>query len=365
MNEEFDSILEQCLYQMAAGKARRQSCLLSYPALDRKLDPLLQVAEKLWAMPKPALSPRAKAEIEARLLGTAQTSHRLRSAATRRAGARPRWRWAIEGLSAAFVAILLFTASAAAASTSLPASPLYPVKLATEGAWLWLAPTHDEPRLHLLFAHRRLDEAMLLARQGRFDPATLEAMNAETEAALTDLQDLPPALAWPLLGDLTALTAEQTRELSAWLDDAPAALKPYLAAALQASEGYAGQVQALGQTLRPPEPPGLTKTPEPPGLTKTPEPPGLTKTPEPPGLTKTPEPPGLTKTPEPPGLTKTPEPPGQTRTPWPPARAKTSVPPGLTKTPEPPGKTKAPESPGQPGMPKPTKGPKPAKGPKP
>ncbi len=73
----FDSILEQCLSQMASGKARRKSCLLSYPAQADELEPLLLAAEELWTLPQPALSPEARARIETRLQGAVRSSRRM------------------------------------------------------------------------------------------------------------------------------------------------------------------------------------------------------------------------------------------------------------------------------------------------
>ena len=46
-DRDLDAILEQSLAQIAAGKARVESCLLAYPAYADELEPLLRAAERL------------------------------------------------------------------------------------------------------------------------------------------------------------------------------------------------------------------------------------------------------------------------------------------------------------------------------
>jgi len=66
--------------------------------------------------------------------------------------ALPRWGWAFSALAAVLVCILLAVSTIVTASAqALPGSGLYPVKLATEDAWLRLTPERQEPRLHLRF----------------------------------------------------------------------------------------------------------------------------------------------------------------------------------------------------------------------
>ena len=69
MTEGLDSVLERCLSLIVAGRATVSTCLARYPSLAPELEPLLLTAEELWASPKPALAPAAKARIEALVLG--------------------------------------------------------------------------------------------------------------------------------------------------------------------------------------------------------------------------------------------------------------------------------------------------------
>ena len=101
MNWELDSILEQSISQIAEGKARVESCLLAYPAQADELGPLLQASEELWAVPKPVISPAARARIESQLFEAAVASGLVRRERKPLVLPRllpqivlPRWRWA-------------------------------------------------------------------------------------------------------------------------------------------------------------------------------------------------------------------------------------------------------------------------------
>ncbi len=219
MTRTLDSILDQCLSQIAAGKATMWNCLARYPDLAGELEPLLLAAEDMWAIPKPILAPQAKARIEARLLGAVEARSQLRSTAS---DVPSRWRWAVVGFGAIFIILLSLTVLVDTVGETLPGSPLHTIKLATEDTWLWLAPAREEPRLHLRFARRRLDEVEALTVRGSVDLTVVEAMTRQTEAALAGVKGLPPAVAVPLADDLVALIADQKSSLSA-LDGLPQA----------------------------------------------------------------------------------------------------------------------------------------------
>jgi hypothetical protein len=280
------------------------------------------------------------------------------------------------------------TASAAA----LPGAPLYGLKRATEDAWLWVTPQRYEPELHLRLAHRRLEEIEGLAGQDRFDASLLESVADHVDQALTGVEDLPPAMALPVLDEMTELLEDQQQVLTGLMDDFPAASRQVIEIALAKSADQADRAGSLKRSLRSPEPPlpatasptllpadimQVTPTPTP-ALTLAPSPTPtiapsqqptltLTATPEPtttpaieptsstssqpaanpsPAPTNTQPPPPPTDAPAPPPPptdTPAPPPPPPTDTPAPPPEpTDTRVPPGLTKTPEPPGRTKTP-----------------------
>lgn len=359
-DKDLDSILEQCLSQIDAGKARVQTCLLAYPSVADELEPLLLAAEQIRAIPKPDISPEVRNRIQAQLTGPVKARpgsrwlapigvqiggaiRRVRERASGRAreqgGIGPHLRMALIGLAALLIMALGFTYIANAASGALPGSGFYPVKLATEDAWLWLTPDRSKPSLHLRLAHRRLDEVEALADQGPVDPTILEAMIQQTEATLESVEGLPPAIILPVLEDTVELAERQRQRLAGLVNDAPVSSRERVATALHASEEQGARAQALINTARQEQAPDTRKTP--PGQTRTPEPPPAGKKEVPPGQTKTPQPPGQTYTPKPsktPKLTKTPKPsktPAPTKTPKPPKPSKTPKPPKPSKTPKP------------------------------
>jgi hypothetical protein len=226
MNWELDSILEQSISQIAEGQARVESCLLAYPAQAAELEPLLRASEELRVIPKPVMSPAAKARIESQLFEAAAASGLVRRerkpllALLRPLIVLPRWRWAYSALAAVVVVLLLMTTLVGAAN-ALPGSPLYPIKLATEEVWLWVTPVRAEPALHLRLAQRRLDEYKKLVERGVYDESVLEAMVAQVDAALEDIEALPPALALVLLDEVEEVVAEQQRVLTGLFADLP------------------------------------------------------------------------------------------------------------------------------------------------
>ena len=372
MNWEFDSILEQSISQIAEGKARVESCLLAYPAQADELEPLLRASEELRAVPKPVISSAVQARIESQLFEAAAAGGLVRRERKPLVLPRllpqivlPRWRWAYSALAAMVIVVLLMTTTFVGAANAMPGSPFYPVKLATEDAWLWVAPARDEPALHLRFAQRRLDEYKELAEQGVYDEAVLEAMVAHVDAALDGIEELPPAIALVLLDEVAEVVAEQRQVLSGMQADLPAASRLQVDRILGDAFAQTARLETLRWALESYETgplPEQTLTLVPTGTVEPGQSPVATFTPtsslategteelltpvstEPPGgtapaeatstvPTATPVSPE-TKTPPSPATETPPPPPAET--PVEPTPTK-KTPPGQTKTPQPPG----------------------------
>jgi len=383
MNIEFDSILEQSLSQIAAGKARVESCLVSYPAVADQLEPLLRVAEVLRAIPQPTLSPEAQARIEARVLGAAKRNPRLRAASRKQ-----RWRslrplrWALGGLTVLLVTMIVSAGLVRLAADAMPGIPLYHVKLAVEDVWLWLAPASQEPGVHLQLARRRMEELEALAAQGVFDATVLASMTGHMEVALVGAESLPADQAVQILDNLVILAGEQERVLAGLADTVPAASRQRLAFALQTVTAQAGRARTLrdmlsGRLLATPTATATvtaTASPRPTltgmvGGTVTPTATGTarpTTSPSPlpsASVEPTPSPrqePTQTSPERPTDVPVVPtgtSPPNvqplPTATPLPSEEAKPTkqTPPGLTNTPQPPGLTKTPKPKPEPGKP--------------
>ena len=260
MKPELDSVLDQSLSQMVpsdagAGSPGVVSALPTDPAVAGELEPILRAAEALMAVPKPVLPAEAGARIESQLLSAAAANPRLRP--TKKPSFRialPRWRWAYSELAAiVFIVVFATAALVGISADALPGNILYPVKLVTENAWMALAPARSEPALHLRFAHRRLSESETLLDQGQLEPSVLEDMDYHTGAALRGLEDLPPALAQPLLEDLQEFTALQQRTLTERLAGAPSDLRVYIEAAIEAGSERTDQILELAGLLGLPE----------------------------------------------------------------------------------------------------------------
>jgi hypothetical protein len=265
--------------------------------------------------------------------------------------ALPRWHWAY-GALAALVIVVLFMATLVGAANALPGSPLYPVKLASEDVWLWLAPARDEPALHLRFAQRRLEEYKELAAKGIHDETLLEAMVAQVDAALDGIGGLPPALALPLLDQVEEVVAEQRVVLGGMLADLPAPAKQQVDRILADTFALIARVGALRtalHTYESVESPEVVGTYAPAGTSEPGQIVVATDTPASSIPAATDESPAPTST-EPSGGTQPTEATGvpptatsvvaatQTPSPIPPEEKPTKeTPPGQTKTPQPPG----------------------------
>gem|GEM_PF-6090229 len=259
--KDFDSILELCLGQINAGKATIWNCLARYPDLAGELEPLLLAAERMWAVPQPALSSEARVRIDVQVFSAVRASEQRRRAVKqppstgRRRGWASVWRWAATGLALLVVFFLSFTVVADAVGSTLPGSPLHPVKLAAEDTRLWLAPTQDKPKLQLEFARRRLEEVAALTELGDVDPSIVDAMTEETDAALMGLEALPPDAAVPLMDDMVALISAQDQTLSSMLQGSQPALLDQIVTALEVNAAQAARSRSLVSSL--PMPPSI------------------------------------------------------------------------------------------------------------
>jgi YqxM protein len=194
-DRDFEDILSICLDRLQQGDTV-EACLISYPGYAGRLAPLLTMADVLQAPEGPSMSAEGFRAGQARMLRDAA---RLRAArkrplpARRSTFARPLL-MGVRRLAGAmavgiFVVCLVFWAGVAtvsAASSSLPGSPLYTVKRASENLATSLAFTPRlEVRAHLAWAERRLGEiGALIDRDGIVYRTLLVSLHNETERAL-------------------------------------------------------------------------------------------------------------------------------------------------------------------------------------
>jgi len=169
VGRDFQTILNECLKELEAGQPL-DAILARYPEEADELRPLLLTGQNLKAMP--IARPRSHIQQAGwqRFLGEANA---LRRARERRPvfslWAQPLWRPLAAAASLLLVLFLLgSSATVYAASRSLPDSPLYPLKLATEEARLWIVFDEDDRAGILLDqSETRMTEIRKLVQQGK------------------------------------------------------------------------------------------------------------------------------------------------------------------------------------------------------
>ena len=159
-DKELSNILNECLERLLEGETIEQ-CLRRYPEQANELKPLLQTA--LAAKRVSAIQPRADFKARARY----QFRSALKEAAAKK---RPFFSWFPRWATVATIALVLLLAGSgtvAAAGSSMPDSPLYPVKLATEEVRLAFTPSPlGKAGFCAELAERRVAEIIYLAERG-------------------------------------------------------------------------------------------------------------------------------------------------------------------------------------------------------
>jgi hypothetical protein len=278
MSEKMDpeSILNDCLERLASGDTV-VACLSSYPSQADWLAPLLSTADSLRVPAGPAFSTVSFNTGEARLLArAAELRARQRGAVPARRKTMPGWLAGARRLVVAVAASILLlvgvlsAGTVSAASSSLPGSPLYPIKRATEAVVTSLAPTSQlQARVHLAWADRRLREIEAVTEQGGVaDDSLLDDLEQETDRALAAAERAgPPALTAAVAG-----TDHQQTVLQRLLERAPAPAQQGLQRAVQASaQKHLDARSALERATHsgpPATPPGQSEEKVPPGQEK-------------------------------------------------------------------------------------------------
>lgn len=161
-SKEFDNILDDCLERLLVKGESLEQCLELYPAQADELRPLLETA--LAASEASAIQPRPDFRARARYQFHSALKEMVAGKSRSSWGWFPRW--------AMVVAVVLVLALAGggtvlAAESSMPDSPLYSVKLATEQVRLALTPSQmGKAKLCAELADRRVVEITYMADKG-------------------------------------------------------------------------------------------------------------------------------------------------------------------------------------------------------
>jgi hypothetical protein len=186
---DFEQILEECLEKLADGETA-ETCLAQYPQHAAELRPLLAAAEKMGIGAQVHPLPKFKTQAREQLMKHMQANPRQAAKIT----VTPLFRL---GFGMATLLLAFFITGTALAQSALPGDALYPWKLASEHAWLHVAP--DPLGAKLALTERRIDEAlassgslvaMEIALRGYDDILA----NLETYTGLADRQRIEAAL---------------------------------------------------------------------------------------------------------------------------------------------------------------------------
>jgi hypothetical protein len=152
MNNDLETILDICLYQIEEGESSIDECLARYPEHAAQLQPLLLAANKLTrareVVPDPSYRMRARTELNTYMQQNPQ----------RKRVSPVLWRFAISFATA----MMLFLASGTAfAQQALPGDALYRWKLTSEHLWRFTA--NDQLGYDIALSHRRMNELVVVS----------------------------------------------------------------------------------------------------------------------------------------------------------------------------------------------------------
>ena len=178
MNNDLETILDTCLYQIEEGEASIEECLARYPEHAAQLQPLLLAATKLSraraVVPDPSYRMRARSQLNTYMLQNPQ----------RKRVSPIFWRMAV-----GFATImLLFVASGTAfAQQALPGDTLYNWKLTSEH--VWRLTSNDDLGVDIVLSQRRMNELLVVSGDEtrrswaiqNYEKLLLKFRNAESE----------------------------------------------------------------------------------------------------------------------------------------------------------------------------------------
>ncbi len=181
-NAKFNDVLNDCLDRMFKGESV-EDCLALHAEFAQELEPLLRTAKAAriasTIQPRPEFKARARYDFMA-------AANELAAKKQRRSAFSwfPQWRWQsgwAVGMIAFLVVVVGGGSTVAAASTSMPGSALYSLKLATENAQLALTPSDvGKAELNAKFANRRVEEIGYVANQGNAREVQIVAARLNT-----------------------------------------------------------------------------------------------------------------------------------------------------------------------------------------
>jgi hypothetical protein len=152
MNNDLETILDTCLYQIEEGESSIDECLARYPEHAAQLKPLLLAATKLArgrdVMPDPSYRMRARSQLNVYMQQNPQ----------RKRVSPIFWRFSIAFVT---VAMLFLASGTAFAQQALPGDALYNWKLTSEHIWRYTY--SDQLGYDIVLSNRRMNELLVVS----------------------------------------------------------------------------------------------------------------------------------------------------------------------------------------------------------
>ena len=182
-NKQFNVIFDECVELLLTGQETIEQCLQRYPEYAAELEPLLRTATimKKAVEVEPSTDFRARARY--------QMQSMMAESKTARPAARFAPRWAI-AVCAVMLVFVLGGGTVLAANGSMPGSPLYAVKLATENLSIKLAGSVEKKaELYVTLANRRVTEMVWMVDNNKTQ--NIEAAATRLDNYYTQIGELP------------------------------------------------------------------------------------------------------------------------------------------------------------------------------
>jgi hypothetical protein len=252
-SEDTTAIFDVCLERMRRGESI-VACLLDYPSEAEELEPLLIAAmHARRTFRPPSLTPEARQAIRRQL----HQAVAARQPALRRTRASWFGPLVMRFALALVVALLSLGGGVAAAQSSLPGSPLYSLKRASEGVRLGLASSAAQrATLHLHFAAARSAEILALAsgEQKTIDSGLVDDLDREYQLAWEEIGQAPAAAVHDLASRYVVERRADVRVFSVALARANAATRLQIQRAVQLGEQALAVVDPAGAPAPQPTP---------------------------------------------------------------------------------------------------------------
>jgi|GEM_PF-600327 len=161
-NKKFEIILDECLELLLTGEGTIEQCLQRYPEYAAELKPLLITATSIEKAVdvKPSQEFKARAHYQMQLLMAGSAPKR-----TSFWSLQPKW---VIATMAVMVVFLMSGGTVLAANSSMPGSPLYPIKIAAENISLQLAGSDiEKAEIYAAIAERRVEEMIYVVENGK------------------------------------------------------------------------------------------------------------------------------------------------------------------------------------------------------